>query len=246
MTLRNLASALRERIRLPRNEDGSVAIEFAFIAPVLIIMYFGLFQVSMIIMEDRRVSHSTSVLGDLVTREAVLDEDAVSNVLQGATEVLGISNDNTLVSSVSMQIVSLRMVDDGSGGTTVNTIGSAVINESVLPAEWPQICVSDIDKRLLNTSSGAVVARVGYVFNMRSNSDESTGGKIGKGYVDLNKGGILLQEQIIMKPRGPVDIPFTDPSDPTQGLHFKCEYNSTGAVSCGTSENVNNSDLTCN
>ena len=247
MTFQTLASRLRNRLRLPRNEDGSVAVEFAFIAPVLIIMYFGLFQISMVIMEDRRVSHSASVLGDLVTREATLDEDAVANVLQGATEVLGMSNLTTLGSDVRMQVVSLRMVDDGNGNTTVNVIGSAVVNDNSSQT-WPQICVTDIDPRLLNTQSGAVVARVAYNFNMRSHADAATAARIDTNHIDPEKDGILLQEQVIMKPRGPVDIPFVDPTgtDPTQSLHFTCNIDNAGVVTCPSSQNADNTFLTCN
>ena len=248
MTFRNLVSQLRERIRLPRSEDGSVAIEFAFIAPVLIIMYFGLFQISMVIMEDRRVSHSASVLGDLVTREATLDKDGVENVFQGATEVLGMGDAAKLESGIRMQIVSLRMEDDGSGGTTVNVIGSATINDSAM-TEWPKICVTDIDPRLFNTQSGAVVARVGYNFKIASKASAGSEPLLTTQHVDYENDGINLQEQVIMKPRGPVDIPFVDPTatDPTQSLHFDdCSYDGDGAVSCSNVQNANNDFLTCN
>ena len=248
MTFRSLSRRARRRLRLPRNEDGSVAIEFAFIAPVLILMYFGLFQISMVIMEDRRVSHSASVLGDLVTREATLDQAAVENVLQGATEVLGMGNPAKLESDIRMQIVSLRMEDNGSGGTTVNVIGSATINDSAMTA-WPQICVTDIDSRLLNTQSGAVVARVGYNFKLAPNATPGAEPTINTQHVDPDNDGINLQEQVIMKPRGPVDIPFVDPSgtDPTQSLHFDdCSYDGDGAVTCSNVQNANNDFLTCN
>lgn len=240
--------SIAKKLRLPRNEDGSVAIEFAFIAPVLIIMYFGLFQVSMLIMEDRRVSHSASVLGDLVTREDTLDKDEVLNVFQGAAEVLGMSNLKTLGTDVQMQIVSLRMVDDGAGGTEVQTIGSAVVRGNKFPS-WPKICVTDIDPRLLNTSSGAVVARVAYRFNMRSHADKATTDSIDTTtYIDPDGNGIMLQEQVIFKPRGPVDIPFTEPtsSDPDQNRHFVCNIKNNGKVVCNGMKKATNRFLTCN
>ena len=245
MTFGNLA----RRLRLPRNEDGSVAIEFAFIAPVLIIMYLGLFQISFLIMEDRRVSHSASVLGDLVTRENTLDQTSVVNVFQGATEVLGMSNLETLGSDVRMQVVSLRMEDDGSGtgGTTVNVIGSATVNDTA-GTPWPEICVTDIDTRLLNTSSGAVVARVGYNFTLRSHADANTTKDLRRQYIDPENDGINLQEQVIFKPRGPVDIPFVDSTstNSTQNTHFDCDIGSDGVVVCGSSRDVDNNFLSCN
>ena len=246
MTLRNLASRIRDRARLPRNEDGSVAIEFAFIAPVLLIMYFGLFQISMVIMEDRRVSHSASVLGDLVTREDTLDKDAVENIFQGAAEVLGMSNLETLGSDVRMQVVSLRKVDDNPNGVTV--IGSAEIGDTA-GTTWPPICVGDIDNRLLNTSSGAIVARVGYNFSMASHADAATADSFNKDYIDPDNNGVNLQEQVIFKPRGPVDIPFVDSSGTLaadEDAHYNCDISSSGVVSCSNAVATVDTILTCN
>ena len=224
------------RTTLGKDEGGAVAIEFAFIAPVMIILYMGLFQVSMLIMEDRRVSHSASVLGDLVTREATVDKDAVANIFQGAVEVLGMSNMTTLSGDVRMQLISLRMESDGS----VNVIGSATVNDDTGEI-WSPICATDIDSRLLNSKSGAVVARVNYKFKMQShataedleNVDTTT-------YIDPEKDGVDLREQVVFKPRGPVDIPFRlDPAVPLN-LSYGCDIEN-GVVECDDMLPVDNS-----
>ncbi|WP_415288534.1 TadE/TadG family type IV pilus assembly protein [Brevundimonas sp. S1H14] len=59
---------LRSLTRLLRNRDGATAIEFALIAPVMILLYFGLVEFSQGFMAQRRASHAASVVSDLVAQ----------------------------------------------------------------------------------------------------------------------------------------------------------------------------------
>lgn len=52
--------------RLWRDGRGVSAIEFAMIAPVLILIYFGLAELSQAMMAQRRTSHAASSMGDLI------------------------------------------------------------------------------------------------------------------------------------------------------------------------------------
>lgn len=65
--------------RFGRDRRGVAAIEFAFIAPILIIFYFGMAETCMLLMAKRRVNHAASAVADLVsqtngaTNKATLD-----------------------------------------------------------------------------------------------------------------------------------------------------------------------------
>ena len=54
--------------RLPRDQGGATAIEFALIAPVMILLYFGLVEFSQGFMAQRRASHAASVVSDLIAQ----------------------------------------------------------------------------------------------------------------------------------------------------------------------------------
>ena len=54
--------------RLPGNRDGATAVEFALIAPVMILLYFGLVEFSQGFMAQRRASHAASVVSDLIAQ----------------------------------------------------------------------------------------------------------------------------------------------------------------------------------
>ncbi len=53
---------------LLRNEDGISAVEFAFIAPVMLLIYFGCVELSFLMRADRKVSATAASLGDLTAR----------------------------------------------------------------------------------------------------------------------------------------------------------------------------------
>jgi Flp pilus assembly protein TadG len=55
--------------RFARDQRGVSAIEFAFIAPVLIIFYFGMAQTTEAMMAKRRVGHVASIIGDLIAQD---------------------------------------------------------------------------------------------------------------------------------------------------------------------------------
>lgn len=54
--------------RFNRDRRGVSAIEFAFIAPVLILIYFSVAELCQAMLVERKVSHAASAVGDLVTQ----------------------------------------------------------------------------------------------------------------------------------------------------------------------------------
>ncbi len=54
--------------RLLRDRRGVSAVEFALIAPVMLIIYFGLVEFSQGYMAERRASHAASMVADLVAQ----------------------------------------------------------------------------------------------------------------------------------------------------------------------------------
>jgi Flp pilus assembly protein TadG len=56
--------------RFARAEQGMAAIEMAFIFPIMLLLYFGLVDVTNLLSANRRVTIAASTLGDLVTQSA--------------------------------------------------------------------------------------------------------------------------------------------------------------------------------
>ena len=61
---------LRHIGRFVRTESGVAAIEMAFIFPVMLMLYFGMVDITNLLSANRRVTLAASTLGDLVAQSA--------------------------------------------------------------------------------------------------------------------------------------------------------------------------------
>jgi Flp pilus assembly protein TadG len=56
--------------RLRRDQSGLAGVEFALIAPLMILLYYGMVELTLGMMAERRASHAASVVADLVSQTA--------------------------------------------------------------------------------------------------------------------------------------------------------------------------------
>lgn len=110
--LRGLFGRLR---RLRDAKRGIAAVEFALIAPVLLIFYFGSVEVSLMLQADRKVSGTAASMADLVTRMPSIDADELDNVYRSAELTLMPMG----TSGVRLRITSVE-IDPDSGDTVVD------------------------------------------------------------------------------------------------------------------------------
>jgi len=167
------------------DKSGVAAIEFAFIAPIMITIYFGLAEVASAIGVDRRISHTASVMGDLATQTADLPNVAVEEVFAASLRVLDINDLN----NVTMELSSYEM--DNQNPPQPRLIGTATFNAGqTLPPFDPL----NVDPRILNETSGVVVARIAYSYT-----------PLKLRFTDAN---IELNETFLLKPRKSTRVPI--------------------------------------
>lgn len=77
---------LLARLRLDRR--GVAAIEFALIAPVMILMYFGVAELCTVMMADRRTGHADSAIGDLAAQYDKLYDGQIADIFTVSSTVL--------------------------------------------------------------------------------------------------------------------------------------------------------------
>lgn len=204
-------------LRFKRNEKGVVTIEFALIMPILIIMYLGMFQISMVIIQSRHVSHSASVMADLATQGLSVNEREAANIMQAGLSVLQVSNEDVIINGdVALQLISVRMENDNP-----EIIGRAEIGT------WDTPDLNAIDGRLLSNQSGAVIARVRYKYKFVSNGT-GTQNPFRAKYVG---GSPTLSEMFILKPRLTSELEFASETD-SNDREFSCNFQSGGKVLC--------------
>ena len=95
-----------------RNSDGVAAIEFAFIAPILMTMFFGVFEMGRAYAVHRRFLSATYMIGDQVashTSPTAMTDTGLGNIYKLAPTVMGSYASDT--ATLTVEILPIRMPD---------------------------------------------------------------------------------------------------------------------------------------
>ena len=68
--------------RLARSRQGVAAVEFAFVAPVLLALYFVTLEVSHAIETNKKVGRAASMIADLITQQSCVTSTSLDAIMQ--------------------------------------------------------------------------------------------------------------------------------------------------------------------
>lgn len=197
--------------RLRKDNSGIAAIEFAFVAPIMLAFYFGMTEIAMAIMADRNVSHATAVTADLATQLPTLNAVELSDVMTATIAVLNVPQDR--LGQITIELNSFQKMTDGS----VNEVGYARLGPQISsggPANYdPNASLND---QMFNAQSGVVVARINYSYKPATLY-----------FMD----GYTMAETLVMKPRKSINVPF----DEGGSTRFTCTVGADKVVNCTVS-----------
>lgn len=71
-----------------RDRRGSAAVEFAFIAPIVLMLYYGMVEATQALLANRRASALTTAVGDLVTQQAQVSAADVDNIFDASEAIM--------------------------------------------------------------------------------------------------------------------------------------------------------------
>jgi Flp pilus assembly protein TadG len=74
-----LLRARRSAMRLPRDDRGSAAVEFAVIVPLMLVMFFGMIEITSAVAVNRKISMVTQQLADLASRYTTVNDTDMTN-----------------------------------------------------------------------------------------------------------------------------------------------------------------------
>ena len=154
--------------RAAQDIQGVAALEFALIAPLMILLFVGLAQLSSAIIASRHTSHATSSLGDLVSQCSNASDSDLTNIFAAASDILAplpvIGNLNQRVSSI--------MVVDGNGTTqsqwsqTCQITSAGVCGASTaLPAYSKNQAVTLPASLVSNQGDSVILSETIYTYN---------------------------------------------------------------------------------
>lgn len=221
--------------RFKRADDGVAAIEFALIAPVMLLIYAGMVEILLLVEADRDVTQAASVVGDLVAQNDILGIDDQTNYINAVLSILG-TNADTSTNKVGIEVISYEAEDDGSGGRDFNLIGYSVFgqnytsdsqSEEVLNSSGHNT-VSAIDfdpatisDTLFPNGSGIVVARVNYTYSSPLQY-----------FVQSPK----LRETFFFKPRQSTLVPFDSGATHADKASMFCQISHDSATDISQAE----------
>lgn len=138
---------------LGSDQRGVAAIEFALIAPVAILLYCGLAELTMAMMAERRAAHTASVVADLVSQTP-------SVTAAQMTDIFNIGN--SLIYPFTATPLQLRVT-----GVTADAQGVARVTWSQghgLGALTGGAAVSGVPANLLAAGDSIIMADVQYAY----------------------------------------------------------------------------------
>ena len=108
----------RRLLQFLKRRDGAIAVEFAFVAPVMLGMFFGLTELALALGVRADVINLSSVGSDLIAQESAVSTSDMTNVFSALSAML-------YPYSVTPAQITISSVVDNNTSTTARWPGAA-------------------------------------------------------------------------------------------------------------------------
>jgi Flp pilus assembly protein TadG len=121
--------------RFARDRRGLAALEFALIAPMMILVLFGSVELTELLATNRRAENTAASVADVISRDTIIEDDEINDLWTAANALMFPNSAAPLkirISSVQVQTPTQARVlwSDGHNGYSPRGAGSSM----VLPA----------------------------------------------------------------------------------------------------------------
>ncbi len=134
---------------------GLAAVEFAFIAPIMILFFFGIIEGSAAYSANRKVVLSANTLADLVAQETSVTKDGLDDLFEGMEDVIDQQDVNA-----TFRVVSIYR-DAATGDVKVHW---SLDSDGGAPYAAGSTFTGDLDFSLLDDASSLIVAEAEYAY----------------------------------------------------------------------------------
>ena len=144
------------RARWFRDERGVSALEFALIMPIIVVLIFGMANVSQALMAQRRVNHIASAMGDLTAQSQTMADPDFTDIFSVAGFMMKPLDQSTLsirITSVIVDVNNVPRVDWSVVGPSLTTGLAHGAQVNTLPAGL-----------VSNTGDSVIMAETSYTF----------------------------------------------------------------------------------
>jgi Flp pilus assembly protein TadG len=145
--------AIRARLaRFAGDRRGVSALEFALIAPVMILIFFGVGELSSAMMAQRRIGHVASTIGDLVSQTSSLADSDISDIFSVSSTIM----QPFATTGMTMRVTSM----------TGDSHGNAQVDWSLVQNTTARCSASGLPTGMITQAGDSViVAEATYTYN---------------------------------------------------------------------------------
>ncbi len=182
-SLKNRYSGVLRSFR--KDCEGVAAVEFALIAPLMIMLFIGTLEVSAAVSVNRKISRISSVVGDLVTQNDELDGNAINSIMDVASDIMA-----PYSNTVKIRITGITVAD-----------GDATVVWSC-NSHWSSVGTGEdynVPDSIRTNGTFLVAARVQTDYQPMVGWTRYSGSGTGK--VSFDQTEITMDEQIFLRPR---------------------------------------------
>jgi Flp pilus assembly protein TadG len=198
-TMVDVRRCRRSMTRLRRDTSGLAAVEFALILPLMLMMFFGMIDVSSGFAVDRKVSMIAQTLSDLTSRYTVVQETDVTNFFTIADAMLT-PYDSTILKATITQIY----LDPASKtGKAVWSRGDAKLTKNTT-VPIPTDLIAKDSSGNWTANQYLILSQITYLYTPTI------------GWV-VSKAGVTLSESSFTKPRQGTCVMMATTCTPTAG-----------------------------
>lgn len=142
---------------LRRDQSGVSAVEFALIAPILILFYFGLAEATQVMMAERKTIRAASAVGDLIAQNTQVTTGNIDDIFKMSDVLM-----KPYPATTQLKICVASIVSDSSNNKTVAWSRSR--NSAPCPAKNAAVSNADVPADLIAANQSLVMSRVTYVY----------------------------------------------------------------------------------
>jgi Flp pilus assembly protein TadG len=139
-----------------RDKRGVSAVEFALIAPVMIVMYCGLAEVTQAMMAQRRLSNIASQIGDLVAQNGQTGPTMMNDVFTIGTIIM------SPFPSAPLKMCVASITSDSTGKDTVAWSRASTSGMTTCPAQGTVL--TNVPVGVLPASQSVIMTRASYAY----------------------------------------------------------------------------------
>lgn len=143
--------------RFWRDRRGASALEFALIAPTLILLYCGMAELTQAMLAKRRLSSITASIGDLTAQASQTGPTRTTDIFNIGAIIM------TPFPASGLKMCLASVISDASGKATVDWSRASATGMTDCPAKGA--ILTDVPAAVLPANKSVILARASYVYS---------------------------------------------------------------------------------